>query len=53
MGTRGHPLDTGCDSLLPAQVIGDLMQRLQRVPHSRAKLLLVRQQLLGLVPGEQ
>ncbi|XP_074973638.1 FHF complex subunit HOOK-interacting protein 2B isoform X4 [Phalacrocorax aristotelis] len=35
------------------QVIGDLMQRLQRVPHFRAKLLLVRQQLMGLVPGEQ
>lgn len=52
-GHGGHPLGTGCDSFLPAQVIGDLMQRLQRVPHSRAKLLLVRQQLLGLVPGEQ
>lgn len=35
------------------QVIGDLMQRLQRVPQFRAKLLLVRRQLLGLVPGEQ
>ncbi|KAF1456446.1 hypothetical protein FQV21_0010726, partial [Spheniscus demersus] len=37
----------------PMQVIGDLMQRLQRVPHFRAKLLLVRRQLMGLVPGEQ
>lgn len=37
----------------PTQVIGDLMQRLQRVPHFRAKLLLVRRQLMGLVPGEQ
>lgn len=37
----------------PVQVIGDLMQRLQRVPHFRAKLLLVRQQLMGMVPGEQ
>lgn len=35
------------------QVIGDLMQRLQRVPHFRAKLLLVRRQLMGLVPGEE
>ncbi|NXM98814.1 F16B2 protein, partial [Sylvia borin] len=39
-------------SLAPG-VIGDLMQRLQRVPQARAKLLLVRRQLLGLVPGEQ
>lgn len=29
------------------------MQRLQRVPHARAKLLLVRRQLLGLEPGER
>ncbi|XP_030319888.1 protein FAM160B2-like isoform X2 [Calypte anna] len=35
------------------RVMGELMQRLQRVPHFRAKLLLVRQQLLGMVPGEQ
>ncbi|NXD57662.1 F16B2 protein, partial [Corvus moneduloides] len=48
-------LAPGCRSLFSVlvRVIGDLMQRLQRVPHSRAKLLLVRQQLLGLVPGEQ
>ncbi|NWZ85522.1 F16B2 protein, partial [Poecile atricapillus] len=55
VGVWGHgdtPWARG-DSFLPPQVIGDLMQRLQRVPLSRAKLLLVRQQLLGLVPGEQ
>ncbi|KAI1230067.1 Protein FAM160B2, partial [Lamprotornis superbus] len=48
-------LAPGCRSLFSVlvRVIGDLMQRLQRVPHARAKLLLVRQQLLGLVPGEQ
>ncbi|XP_039420344.1 protein FAM160B2 isoform X1 [Corvus cornix cornix] len=48
-------LAPGCRSLFSVlvRVIGDLMQRLQRVPHSRAKLLLVRQQLLGLVLGEQ
>lgn len=48
------PRKWGPDPLHPcAQVIGELMQRIQRVPHFRAKLLLVRQQLLGLVPGEQ
>ncbi|KAM8990793.1 FHF complex subunit HOOK-interacting protein 2B isoform 3-T4 [Ara ararauna] len=48
-------LAPGCRSLFSilVRVIGDLMQRLQRVPQFRAKLLLVRQQLLGLVPGEQ
>lgn len=48
-------LAPGCRSLFSVlvRVIGDLMQRLQRVPQARAKLLLVRQQLLGLVPGEQ
>ncbi|XP_055676391.1 LOW QUALITY PROTEIN: FHF complex subunit HOOK interacting protein 2B [Falco peregrinus] len=48
-------LAPGCRSLFSVlvRVIGDLMQRLQRVPHCRAKLLLVRQQLMGLVPGEQ
>ncbi|CAN8205888.1 unnamed protein product [Coccothraustes coccothraustes] len=48
-------LAPGCRSLFSVlvRVIGELMQRLQRVPHSRAKLLLVRRQLLGLVPGEQ
>ncbi|NXK70082.1 F16B2 protein, partial [Sylvietta virens] len=48
-------LAPGCRSLFSVlvRVIGDLVQRLQRVPHARAKLLLVRRQLLGLVPGEQ
>ncbi|XP_032060008.1 protein FAM160B2 [Aythya fuligula] len=48
-------LAPGCRSLFSVlvRVIGELMQRIQRVPHFRAKLLLVRQQLLGLVPGEQ
>ncbi|KAM6294612.1 FHF complex subunit HOOK-interacting protein 2B [Aegotheles albertisi] len=48
-------LAPGCRSLFSilVRVIGDLMQRLQRVPQFRAKLLLVRRQLLGLVPGEQ
>ncbi|XP_064256584.1 FHF complex subunit HOOK-interacting protein 2B isoform X1 [Passer domesticus] len=48
-------LAPGCRSLFSVlvRVIGELMQRLQRVPHSRAKLLLVRRQLLGQVPGEQ
>ncbi|XP_065802920.1 FHF complex subunit HOOK-interacting protein 2B isoform X2 [Muntiacus reevesi] len=35
------------------QVIGDLMQRIQRVPQFPGKLLLVRRQLMGQVPGEQ
>lgn len=55
-GCRGNG-DTlpemGPDFSPPVQVMGDLMQRLQRVPQFRAKLLLVRRQLLGLVPGEQ
>ncbi|KAM6331549.1 LOW QUALITY PROTEIN: FHF complex subunit HOOK-interacting protein 2B [Alca torda] len=48
-------LAPGCRSLFSVlvRVIGDLMQRLQRVPHFRAKLLLVRRQLMGMVPGEQ
>ncbi|NWT47798.1 F16B2 protein, partial [Chroicocephalus maculipennis] len=48
-------LAPGCRSLFSVlvRVIGDLMQRLQRVPRFRAKLLLVRQQLMGMVPGEQ
>lgn len=48
-------LAPGCRSLFSVlvRVIGELMQRLQRVPHARAKLLLVRRQLLGLEPGEQ
>ncbi|NXC92372.1 F16B2 protein, partial [Cercotrichas coryphoeus] len=45
-------LAPGCRSLFSVlvRVIGDLVQRLQRVPHARARLLLVRRQLLGLVP---
>lgn len=35
------------------QVIGDLMQRIQRVPQFPGKLFLVRKQLMGHVPGEQ
>ncbi|XP_029793092.1 protein FAM160B2 isoform X2 [Suricata suricatta] len=35
------------------QVIGDLMQRIQRVPQFPGKLLLVRKQLMGQIPGEQ
>lgn len=35
------------------QVIGDLMQRIHRVPQFPSKLLLVRKQLTGLVPGER
>ncbi|KAM8794584.1 FHF complex subunit HOOK-interacting protein 2B [Eudromia elegans] len=48
-------LAPGCRSLFSVlvRVIGDLMQRIQRVPQFRAKLLLVRRQLLGLEPGEQ
>ncbi|XP_055465814.1 FHF complex subunit HOOK interacting protein 2B isoform X2 [Psammomys obesus] len=34
------------------QVIGDLMQRIQRVPQFPGKLLLVRKQLMGQIPGE-
>ncbi|XP_075031066.1 FHF complex subunit HOOK-interacting protein 2B isoform X7 [Calonectris borealis] len=52
---EGHFLEVLFDRMtrILDQVIGDLMQRLQRVPHFRAKLLLVRRQLMGLVPGEQ
>ncbi|XP_063276149.1 FHF complex subunit HOOK-interacting protein 2B isoform X2 [Prinia subflava] len=52
---EGHFLKVLFDrmSRILDQVIGDLMQRLQRVPHARAKLLLVRRQLLGLEPGEE
>lgn len=34
------------------RVIGDLMQRIQRVPQFPGKLLLVRKQLMGQIPGE-
>ncbi|NXJ76540.1 F16B2 protein, partial [Trogon melanurus] len=48
-------LAPGCRSLFSVlvRVMGDLMQRLQRVPQFRAKLLLVRRQLMGLVPAEE
>ncbi|ELW52774.1 Protein FAM160B2 [Tupaia chinensis] len=48
-------LAPGCRSLFSVlvRVIGDLMQRIQRVPQFPGKLLLVRRQLMGLVPGER
>ncbi|XP_047573247.1 FHF complex subunit HOOK interacting protein 2B isoform X3 [Lutra lutra] len=48
-------LAPGCRSLFSVlvRVIGDLMQRIQRVPQFSGKLLLVRKQLMGQVPGEQ
>ncbi|KAB0348418.1 hypothetical protein FD754_013275 [Muntiacus muntjak] len=48
-------LAPGCRSLFSVlvRVIGDLMQRIQRVPQFPGKLLLVRRQLMGQVPGEQ
>ncbi|KAF1464362.1 hypothetical protein FQV08_0010115, partial [Pygoscelis antarcticus] len=49
-GGDGDTLSKRGLTIPPMQVIGDLMQRLQRVPHFRAKLLLVRRQLMGLVP---
>lgn len=48
-------LAPGCRSLFSVlvRVIGDLMQRIQRVPQFPGKLLLVRRQLMGQGPGEQ
>ncbi|XP_029793103.1 protein FAM160B2 isoform X3 [Suricata suricatta] len=48
-------LAPGCRSLFSVlvRVIGDLMQRIQRVPQFPGKLLLVRKQLMGQIPGEQ
>ncbi|KAI6053863.1 FHF complex subunit HOOK-interacting protein 2B isoform X1 [Marmota monax] len=48
-------LAPGCRSLFSVlvRVIGDLMQRIQRVPQFPGKLLLVHKQLMGQVPGEQ
>ncbi|XP_048186556.1 FHF complex subunit HOOK interacting protein 2B isoform X2 [Perognathus longimembris pacificus] len=48
-------LAPGCRSLFSVlvRVIGDLMQRIHRVPQFPGKLLLVRKQLMGQVPGEQ
>ncbi|XP_029459700.1 protein FAM160B2 isoform X3 [Rhinatrema bivittatum] len=47
-------LASSCRSLFSVlvRVIGDLMQRIHRVFHFSAKLLLVRRQLMGLVPEE-
>ncbi|MEJ1280479.1 family with sequence similarity 160 member B2 [Cricetulus griseus] len=47
-------LAPGCRSLFSVlvRVIGDLMQRIQRVPQFPGKLLLVRKQLMGQIPGE-
>lgn len=47
-------LAPGCRSLFSVlvRVIGDLMQRVQRIPQFPGKLLLVRKQLMGHVPGE-
>ncbi|KAL8174130.1 UNVERIFIED_CONTAM: hypothetical protein K2H54_038985 [Gekko kuhli] len=49
------PLAPGCRTLFSVliRVIGDLMQRIQRVPDFPANLLLVRKRLMGLVPEEQ
>uniref|UniRef100_A0A8C8S5D8 Family with sequence similarity 160 member B2 n=1 Tax=Pelusios castaneus TaxID=367368 RepID=A0A8C8S5D8_9SAUR len=48
-------LAPGCRTLFSVlvRVIGDLMQRIQRVSQFPATLLLIRRQLMGLVPGEQ
>ncbi|XP_067857496.1 FHF complex subunit HOOK interacting protein 2A-like isoform X1 [Heptranchias perlo] len=47
-------LAPGCKSLFSVivRVIGDLMQRIQRIPQFAPKLLLVRRQLMGLEPEE-
>ncbi|XP_078203426.1 FHF complex subunit HOOK-interacting protein 2B isoform X6 [Callithrix jacchus] len=52
---EGHFLQVLFDrmSRILDQVIGDLMQRIQRVPQFPGKLLLVRKQLMGQAPGEQ
>ncbi|XP_072835221.2 FHF complex subunit HOOK-interacting protein 2B isoform X1 [Pogona vitticeps] len=49
------PLTPGCRNLFSVliRVIGDLMQRIHRVPDFPANLLLVRRRLMGLVPEEQ
>ncbi|XP_069473837.1 FHF complex subunit HOOK-interacting protein 2B isoform X1 [Ambystoma mexicanum] len=48
-------LAPGCRSLFSVlvRVIGDLMQRIQRVSQFTTKLLLVRRQLMGILPEEQ
>ncbi|XP_005992671.1 FHF complex subunit HOOK-interacting protein 2B [Latimeria chalumnae] len=47
-------LGPGCRSLFSVivRVIGELMQRIQRIPQFTAKLLSVRRQLMGLEPEE-
>ncbi|XP_078392830.1 FHF complex subunit HOOK interacting protein 2A-like [Cetorhinus maximus] len=47
-------LAPGCRSLFSVivRVIGDLMQRIQRIPQFPSKLLLVRRQLMGLEPED-
>ncbi|XP_067879045.1 FHF complex subunit HOOK interacting protein 2A-like isoform X2 [Heterodontus francisci] len=47
-------LAPGCRSLFSVivRVIGDLMQRIQRIPQFASKLLLVRRQLMGLEPED-
>uniref|UniRef100_UPI00398F6F0C FHF complex subunit HOOK interacting protein 2A-like n=1 Tax=Pristiophorus japonicus TaxID=55135 RepID=UPI00398F6F0C len=47
-------LAPGCKSLFSVivRVIGDLMQRIQRIPQFASKLLLVRRQLMGLEPED-
>ncbi|XP_053124913.1 FHF complex subunit HOOK interacting protein 2B isoform X2 [Hemicordylus capensis] len=49
------PLAPGCRNLFSVliRVIGDLMQRIHRVPDFPAHLLLVRRGLMGLLPEEQ
>ncbi|XP_077161081.1 FHF complex subunit HOOK-interacting protein 2B isoform X2 [Paroedura picta] len=49
------PLAPGCRTLFSVliRVIGDLMQRIQRVPDFPVNLLLVRKRLMGLVSEEQ
>uniref|UniRef100_A0A8C6CC00 FHF complex subunit HOOK interacting protein 2B n=1 Tax=Monodon monoceros TaxID=40151 RepID=A0A8C6CC00_MONMO len=48
-------LAPGCRSLFSVlvRVIGDLMQRVQRLPQLPGKLLLVRRHLMGQAPGRQ
>ncbi|XP_044273351.1 FHF complex subunit HOOK interacting protein 2B isoform X1 [Varanus komodoensis] len=48
------PLAPGCRNLFSVliRVIGDLMQRTQRIPDFPANLLLVRKQLMGQAPAE-
>ncbi|CAI5783172.1 Family with sequence similarity 160 member B2 [Podarcis lilfordi] len=49
------PLAPGCRTLFSVliRVIGDLMQRIHRIPNFPTNLLLVRRGLMGLVPAEE